>query len=403
MELVIRNIDKIYSSGSKPPLKGISQGKLRIRRGESILVDDGKIVSVGKDVSAGKGAERIDASGMIAIPGFVDSHTHMVYGGDRAEEFELRAKGVTYLELLQSGNGILKTWRDTRDMGSLDLFIETSRRLEMHLRNGITSMEMKSGYGFSRDSEQRMLQVIERLESAYKIRISRTLLPLHAMPPDKNREEYIQESMDMLSEFKGEYDFTDVFCDKGAFTVKESEAYFSKASELGIPLRLHADEIEDIGATEICSKFPFRSVDHLLHTSERGMELVRRAGAVATFLPATSFSLGEKYAEGRKWISKGVPVVLASDHSPLNPISSMQFVGNLAMRFCKLTAEESLNAMTCNAAYSLDLHKNIGSIEEGMEADMVFYKTSDLRDIFYKWDMLKPSLVIRGGDVQDFS
>lgn len=403
MELVIRNIDKIYSSGSKPPLKGISQGKLRIRRGESILVDDGKIVSVGKDVSAGKGAERIDASGMIAIPGFVDSHTHMVYGGDRAEEFELRAKGVTYLELLQSGNGILKTWRDTRDMGSLDLFIETSRRLEMHLRNGITSMEMKSGYGFSRDSEQRMLQVIERLESAYKITISRTLLPLHAMPPDKNREEYIQESMDMLSEFKGEYDFTDVFCDKGAFTVKESEAYFSKASELGIPLRLHADEIEDIGATELCSKFPFRSVDHLLHTSERGMELVRRAGAVATFLPATSFSLGEKYAEGRKWISKGVPVVLASDHSPLNPISSMQFVGNLAMRFCKLTAEESLNAMTCNAAYSLDLHKNKGSIEEGMEADMVFYKTSDLRDIFYKWDMLKPSLVIRGGDVQDFS
>ncbi len=399
MELVIDNLKRIYTAGKNTPLSGSMQGALSITRNRSIYVSGGIIHGIYESGERFSGAERIDGSGLIAIPGFIDSHTHMLYGGNRSREFELRAGGMTYLDLLKSGNGILKTVRDTRASPEIDLFTETAARLESFMRNGVTAVEMKSGYGLEFESEKKMINTMEILEKAYDIKILKTLLPLHAMPPESNRREYLSESNNMLSRLKGTFDFTDAFCDSGAFDVEEVGEYFSHAQEEKIPLRLHADEIEDIGATELCDKFPIRSVDHLLKTKEKGMEAVRRSGAVATILPSTAFSLGEKYADGRKWIEYGVPVAIASDHSPLNPVTNMQFVGNLSIRFCHLTVEETLNAMTANAAYSLGVQRKKGAIEEKMDADIVFYRADELRDIFYLWDTLKPSMVIRGGKI----
>lgn len=399
MELVIDNLKRIYTAGKNTLLSGSMQGALSITRNRSIHVSGGIISGIYHSGTRFPGAERIDGSGLIAIPGFIDSHTHMLYGGNRSQEFELRAGGMTYLDLLKSGNGILKTVRDTRASPEIDLFTETAARLESFMRNGVTAVEMKSGYGLEFESEKKMINTMEILEKAYGIKILKTLLPLHAMPPESNRSEYLSESNNMLSRLKGTFDFTDAFCDSGAFDVKEVGEYFSHAQEEKIPLRLHADEIDDIGATELCDKFPIRSVDHLLKTKEKGMEAVRRSGAVATILPSTAFSLGEKYADGRKWIEYGVPVAIASDHSPLNPVTNMQFVGNLSIRYCHLTVEETLNAMTANAAYSLGVHRSKGAIKEKMDADMVFYRADELRDIFYLWDTLKPSMVIRGGKI----
>ena len=399
MELIIENVKRIYTAGKKGPLSGSMQGALSISGNRSIHISGGIIQGIYESGTGVPGAERIDGSGLIAIPGFIDSHTHMLYGGNRSREFELRAGGMTYLDLLKSGNGILKTVRDTRASPEIDLFSETAVRLESFMRNGVTAVEMKSGYGLELESEKRMISTMKMLEKAYDIRILKTFLPLHALPPESGRREYLEESVKMLSQLKGTFDFTDAFCDSGAFDVNEVGEYFSHAQKDKIPLRLHADEIDDIGATGLCDKFPIRSVDHLLKTQEKGMESVRRSGAVATILPSTAFSLGEKYADGRKWIEHGVPVAVASDHSPLNPVTNMQFVGNLAIRFCHLTVEETLNAMTANAAYSLDIQDKKGAIEEKMDADIVLYRADELRDIFYLWDTLKPYIVIRGGKI----
>lgn len=323
--------------------------------------------------------------GKIATPGIIDCHTHLVYGGSREHEFAQKLAGVPYLDILAQGGGILSTVRATRAASFDNLYQKSKRLLDYMLLHGVTTVEAKSGYGLDWETEKRQLDVVAALEKDHPIDLVSTFMAAHAIPEEYkgNAKAYLDEIVEqMLPEVKKENlaEFCDIFCEKNVFTAEESRYLLSKAKELGFKLRIHADEIASIGGVDVAAELGAISAEHLMMATDEGIAKMSQAGVIGNLLPATTFSLMEDtYAPARKMIDAGMAITLSTDSNPGScPTANMQFVMQLGCFMLRLTPIEVLNAVTINAAYSVNRQERVGSLTVGKEADIAIFDAPNI-------------------------
>ena len=346
---------------------------------------------------------RIDATGKTVLPGFVDPHTHFVFGGYREDEFNLRLQGASYMDIMRMGGGIAATNRATHAASEEELYAEGFKRMDRMLDLGITTVEGKTGYGEDTATEDKMLRVMEQLDRDHPVDVVKTYLGAHAVPPSwKGRSgEYIdyliKEGLPMAA---GRAEFCDVFTEEGVFSLEESEKLLRAAKEQGFKLKMHADEIEPMGGAGLAAKLGAVSADHLLKAKDEDLFAMRDAGCIACVLPLTAFSLREPYARARFMIDHGLAVALGTDLNPGSCYSqSIPLMIALATIYMKLTIEETITAITLNAAAAIDRADRIGSLEKGKAADVVILDCPGYRHLSYHFAMNLVDTVIKKGDV----
>ncbi|WP_019155803.1 imidazolonepropionase [Robertmurraya massiliosenegalensis] len=362
----------------------------------SLWIENGIIQAVGttKDIEKQyekrlTEAEVYDAKGLLVTPGLVDPHTHVVYGGSREREFEMRLEGATYMEIMNEGGGIHATARMTREATEEELIEQTSKRLDSFLQHGVTTVEGKSGYGMDLETELKQLRVMKKLQKEHAIDLVSTFMGAHAVPFEyKGKEDefvtYLIDEMLPLVAREKLAEFNDVFCEKGVYTPAQSERILEAGKTYGLIPKIHADEIEPYGGAELAAKVGAISAEHLLKVSEEGMIKMAEGNVIACLLPATALYLREEAAKGRKMIDAGVPVAISTDCNPgSSPTTSMPLVMNLACISMRLTPAEALTAATYNAACAINRQQVIGSLEVGKLADIVVWKVSDYRELQY--------------------
>ncbi|UEL46479.1 imidazolonepropionase [Terrisporobacter hibernicus] len=394
MDLIIKNIGKLVTmEGSFLPKTGKEMNELTILENAYIAVVEGKIfkVGTGEDYKALVGENTIidDASGMLVTPGLVDSHTHLVHGGSRENEFSKKLNGVPYIQILQEGGGILSTVNSTKKATFDELYKKAKKSLDRMLEFGVTTVEEKSGYGLELETEVKQLQVAHKLDKDHPVDLVHTFLGAHAVPVEykSNSDAYIkllvEEIMPKVKEL-GLAEFCDVFCEEGVFSVEESDYILSKAKEMGYKLKIHADEIVPIGGAELAAKLGCISADHLMAASEQGLKDMAEKGVIANILPGTSFNLNKPSADGRKMIDLNVPISLSSDYNPGScPSENLQLVMQLGCLNLKMTPNEVLTAVTINAAHCVDRATEIGSIEVGKKADIAVFDAPNVEYLMY--------------------
>lgn len=355
----------------------IACGALRIR-GEYI-------VEVGKDVQAQPGDEVLDAQGRVLMPGFVDAHTHAMWAGDRLDEFEQRQRGMSYLEILARGGGILSTVRAVRAASEAELSVQLSERLHVMLREGTTSVEVKSGYGLTTHDELKMLRAIARAQEGFAGQVVATALLGHAL--DLEQENFVDTVVDdMLPAVSGEFPgiAVDAYCEQGAWSVTECRRLLVRARELGHPLRLHADQFNSLGGVQLAVELGARSVDHLEATSPQLLRQLAASSTRAVMLPASGFSLDDRYGDARTLLAAGGRLVVASNFNPgSSPTSSMPLVLALAVRKLRLSVSEAVAACTREAALLLGLDDR-GVLAGGKRADLILLRHRDERALAYE-------------------
>ena len=379
----------------------------------AVVIEAGLIKASGKtdDVLAGideddarkKGFDIIDAAGKAVLPGFVDSHTHLVFGGYRAEEFSWRLRGDSYMDILKRGGGILDTVRATRGAESEELIEAGIQRLDSMLSFGVTTVEGKSGYGLDHDTEIKQLEVMQELDRCHPMDVVRTFLGAHAVPETyKGREDLFIDYMieqvlpDVVEGNLAE--FCDIFCEKNVFSVDQSRRFLLKARAMGLKIKIHADEIEPLGGAELAAELKAVSADHLLQASDYGIAAIAEAGVVATLLPGTAFCLKEPYARGRYMIDKGCAVALATDLNPGSCFSeSIPLVFALATLYMNISIEEAITALTLNGAAALDRADIIGSLDQGKLGDVIILEYPSYKFIPYHVGVSCVEKVIKKG------
>jgi imidazolonepropionase len=418
VDTVIRNIGQLVTVAQQP-IEGAS-GPLQVLEDASIAVRNGEIVWIGHENDPAAVFQQdenarndsitiIDAQGVVVTPGFVDSHTHLLFAGNRAEEFHLRRQGVSYAELLAQGRGILSTVRATRE-ASVDTLNDLAlRRLDILREHGTTTVEIKTGYGLDMSTEETCLRILNGLRAheavtsgmlgLEKIRVIPTFLGAHTIPSEyqDRREAYVDLLIEqMLPSFVGLARFCDVFCEEGAFTLDESRKILERAKELGYKLKLHADQLNASGGARLAAELGATSADHLDFSSDADLDVLRDAGVVATLLPGCSFTLRTSYPSARRFIDRGLHVALATDCNPgTSYCENMQTIIGLAMSNMEMTLEEALAGATINGARALGLQDSIGSIEVGKRAELVTWSVNDYREIGYHFgiNLVKSVLV----------
>jgi imidazolonepropionase len=381
---------------------GAELRELGIVENGSLIVRDGRVAAVGRDLDVA-GLDVIDAGGRVLLPGFVDAHTHTVFAGTRADEYELRALGATYSEIAARGGGIRSTVRQTR-AASEDELLDAARRYRgWFLRGGTTTVEAKSGYGLSPEAELKMLRVIRQLDGEGSLRYVATFLGAHECPDEhrSNRAEYVRMLMEMLPEAAKLAPFCDIFCEPNVFTVDESREILRAAQKCGMRLRLHADQFTADYGSRIAAELGAATADHLESTTESGLRALHAAGVQPVLLPASVYALGlTHYPAARTMIGMGMPVVLATDFNPgSSPTTSMPMVLSLASTHLKMTPAEAITATTINAAYSLGRGAEIGSLEVGKLADFAIHDVRDYREIAYFFGRETAWKVAIGGEI----
>lgn len=389
---------------------GKEMGELCIIDNATIEVTDGIISYVGP--SRGESRDgyyqrywHYNARGKCLLPGFVDSHTHFVFGGERAEEFSWRLKGESYMSIMERGGGIVSTVKATRECNFIQLRSKVESFLKQMSAMGVTTVEGKSGYGLDKDTELLQLKVMRSLnnDEHKRVDIVSTFLGAHAVPEEYRgrTDEYIDFIIrDVLPcVAKGELaEFCDVFCEQGVFSVEQSRRLLQAAKEYGLGLKLHADEIVPLGGAELAAELSAVSADHLLHVSDEGIRAMRDAGTVATLLPLTAFALKENYARGREMIDTGCAVALATDLNPGSCFSgSIPLTFALACIYMQLTIEEAITALTLNGAAALNRADSIGSIEVGKKGDFVVLNTDNYHFLPYYVGMNCVNTTIKEG------
>jgi imidazolonepropionase len=369
--------------GLKGPLKGSEMAELPYLEQAWMLIENGKIADYGKmsDQPAVEEAEKIDLKGRMVLPAWVDSHTHIVYAQSREEEFVMRIKGRTYEEIAESGGGILNSAIKLRNTPENELYETAEKRLLEVISLGTGAIEIKSGYGLDTESELKMLRVIKLLKENYPgIPIKSTFLGAHAIPAEykTRRSEYIDLIIDeMIPQVAAEKlaDYCDVFCERGFFTVEETDQILKAAAQYGMRAKVHANELALSGGVQVGVKNNAVSVDHLECMGEDEIESLRNSDTIATLLPSTAFFLGLEYAPGRRLIDAGLPVSLASDYNPgTTPSGRIPLVLSLACIKMKMTPEEAINAATINGAYAMEVADRCGSITKGKQANLIVLK-----------------------------
>ncbi len=370
---------------------------LRLVSGAYVLVRDGRIAEVGQGGPAGFRGPALDCGGRCVTPGLVDPHTHAVFAGDRVQEFLARARGEKY-----TGGGILTTVRATRGASEEDLVRLARPRLLRMLAQGVTTLEVKSGYGLTLADELKILRAVRALSRELPLTIVPTFMGAHAFPPEVPREAYVRLLVETMipAVAEGLARFCDVFCDRGFYTVDEARRILLAAREYGLGLKVHADELASVGAAELAGELSAVSAEHLLHVSEAGIGALARAGTVAVLLPGTAFVLEEPYPPARRLIEAGVPVALGTDFNPGScPLGSLPFALSLAVLKLGMTPEEVLAAATLNAAAAVGLAGEIGSVEPGKQADLVVWDVRSYAEIPYWMGQNLAWAVVKGGSV----
>lgn len=394
IDLIIKNIGKLVTmQGSFFPRIGKEMNKLDIIENAYIAISSGEIYEVGTGEDYLKLVDEHtkidDANELLVTPGLIDSHTHLVHGGSRENEFSKKLNGVPYIQILQEGGGILSTVNSTKNATFDELYDKAKKSLDRMLEFGVTTVEEKSGYGLELDTEMKQLEVAHKLNENHPVDLVHTFLGAHAIPPEYkgNNEAYIKLLVEEIMPKVKELDlaeFCDVFCEEGVFSVEESEYILSKAKELGYKLKIHADEIVPIGGAELAARLGCVSADHLMAASDEGLQDMSKKGVIANILPGTSFNLNKKSADGRKMIDMDVPVSLSSDYNPGScPSENIQFVMQLGCLNLKMTPNEVLTAVTINAAHCIDRANEIGSIEVGKKADIAIFDAPNVEYLMY--------------------
>lgn len=406
--LVITNAN-IYTPVGTAGKRGAEMGDiLHIEKG-GIIIEDGIIRWVGPDseMPEPEGHVRdevyMDALGRAVLPGFVDSHTHLVFGGYRPEEFGWRLKGDTYMSIMERGGGIQSTVNATRAASAEELREKAEWYLDEMSAMGVTTVEAKSGYGLDTETEERMLRVIKELaeDPERKVDVVATFLGAHAVPKEyKGRTaEYVDLIIkEMLPRFRDMAEFCDIFTEKNVFELEDSRRLLEAAREAGYKLKMHADEIVSLGGAELAADLGAVSADHLLHVSDEGIRRMAESGTVATLLPLTAFALKEEFAPARKFIDAGCTVALATDLNPGSCFSgSIPLTIALACIYMKMSVEETLTALTLNGAAAIDRADRIGSIEAGKQGDVVILHFDTLDALPYYVGMNCVDVTIKNG------
>jgi imidazolonepropionase len=416
-DLVIYNAGQLVTSASEgKPKRGRAMRDVGIIEDGAVAIANGKIVAVGRSQDLLRQFEAesdIDAGGLVVCPGFVDPHTHVVYAGERLDEFELKIKGAAYLEILAAGGGILSTVRATRATDSEALFQGAMRRLDRMLQSGTTTCEIKTGYGLDAESEMKLLRVIERLDAEHVTDIVPTLLAAHAVPPEfsENPAGFVGEICDSLlpearkwfdaSRFaaSGRQFFCDVFIEKGTFGIEESAKLFSTAKSLGFGLKAHVDQFTNLGGTRLAVEFGAASVDHLDTVSDEEIKLLARSNTIGTVIPTENFNAAKaEFAPARRMIDSGCAVALSTDYNPGSaPCPSMPMAMAIACRYQKLLPAEAFCAATINAAYSIQLGHYCGSIEIGKVGDLLILDARDYREAAYEFGGRVVDKIVKAG------
>ncbi|SFQ44107.1 imidazolonepropionase [Lachnospiraceae bacterium XBB1006] len=383
MKKIIIHIPELVTCAGTGPKHGKDMADAGIIKDGAVVVVDGKFAFVGTTDELKRVYEEldeeevIDASGCAVIPGLVDSHTHFIFGGYRADEFSWRLKGDSYMSIMERGGGIASTMNATRGASEQELLETGKERLDRMLSYGITTVEGKSGYGMDYETELRMLRVMKKLNQEHPVDIVSTFLGPHAIPPEyagRDREFIdfnLEEVMPKVKE-EGLAEFADIFTEKGVFGIEDSRYYLQGAKKLGFRLKVHADEIVDLGGAGMAVEEGCQSADHLLMASDESIAKLAKGSTVATLLPATAFSLGAPYAKGREMIDSGCAVAIASDYNPGScHTCSIPLIIAISCIYMHMTIEEVLNALTINGAAAVNRQDTVGSIEVGKKADLV--------------------------------
>ena len=406
--MLIKNAAEVVTCSGNQAKKGQEMADLHVISDGAVVIENGTITAVGRtqDVCGQcdqSNYEVIDASGKAVLPGFVDSHTHLVFGGYRAEEFSWRLRGDSYMEIMQRGGGIINTVKATREATKTDLLASAKKRLDSMLSFGVTTVEGKSGYGVDYETEIKQLEVMQQLHEEHPIDVVSTFLGAHAVPEDyKGREDefidfLIEKVLPIVSSRKLA-EFCDVFCEKNVFSVEQSRRLLRRAQEFGLGAKLHADEIVQLGGAELAAELGAVSADHLLQASDEGIKALAETGVVATLLPGTAFSLKEPYARGRYMIDQGCAVALATDLNPGSCFTeSIPLIFALAVLYMNLSIEEAVTAFTINGAAAVGRADTIGSLDVGKQGDLVILEFPSYKYIPYHIGVSTVEKVIKRG------
>jgi len=399
VDVLVLNSNETITLDSPDPERGlgvVDNGGVAINQGKIVLAASTELLE-----RKFRARRTIDAEDEIILPGFVDPHTHLVFAGAREGEFQLRISGVTYMDALRKGGGIIETVNHTRQASSESLFQSGMQRLDTCLESGSTTVEIKSGYGLREDSELKILRTVQRLKRYHPCNIVPTFMGAHAVPPGESSSEYVSSVInDMLPHVaqEGLAEFCDVFCERGAFDSIESKRILGKAAKLGLKLKIHADQFTDNGGAQVANRLHAISADHLVHSATEQLEKMTKTKVIPVLLPSSSHSvLAGENADARGMLAMGLPVALGTDFSPSNWMLGQLSVAALASREFRMNASEIIRGITINAAKAIGLEKRVGSLHAGKQADLVTLRAPNHRWIGYTYgEQIVDNVLIEG-------
>ena len=410
--LVIKNIDNLITlQGENRARKGEELKDIGLIQGGILAVKDDAIIYVGKgelpdNIETDKNTLILDGSGKTITPGLIDSHTHLVHGGSRENELDMKLHGVPYLDILAAGGGIHSTMKATQEASFDELYEQAKKSLNIMMSFGVTTVEGKSGYGIEDfDTELRQLEVAHKLHEDHPVDVISTFMGAHSIPkkyeddPEKFVDIIINEMLPVVEE-KKLAEFCDVFCEEGVFSIDQTRRILLAARKHGMKLKIHADEIVTLGGAELAAEIGCVSADHLLAASDKGLEALANSTTIATLLPGTAFNLDAEFANARKMIDMGVAVALSTDYNPGScPTENIQFIMTLSSLKMKMTPEEVITGVTINGAAALGIEHKVGSLQKGKKADIAIFDAPNLPYIIYHFGINHTDTVIKNGKV----